>query len=867
MQASDQRVLRINHHWQNRARGRAAVACLVWIAALSVGTRTARSATAVDDQINFVVINSTNHVIDVLANDLDLGGEVVTAIPAQPANGQVQIIAGGTQVAYTPDTAYCNDAIPSPPDVFMYQLSGGSVATVSVVVACPFVLKDPGSFDTEGDPNVLSWYEARAFCRTQVGTDIAHSKCDQANPGGGMSATNGNSCPDIPACLPTDSPTRCGRRQILEMQRIAQESRLNIWTGIRWFIRLCSPNGAGCQLERRFTWVDGTPLEEGNSAFPFYGPLSEFYLNGDTTLQSCGFMRGRYAEGYLGCTCVGGGNDGLACDGSDDSCPGGDCLDTEGYPCNLCGCYAGPVNQGKPCDETGDCGNNGVCFDAGEYGVDCVGSNFGMLAHEECDNASPTFFPVTHVLCDNPKLGFEVCGCDDPNDCPAGFNSCGPGKTCSSTNVCWPAGQGQEGDPCEFPNDCAAGLSCDVSCTFDQECSHTDDAGWPIYYPEAHGTHTCMPTIPAMLGDSDDDGFHDQEEGCPLDPNKVTPGDCGCGAVEVDCDNNLISDCIDLDHPARFEGFASGVGAFQLNGTASVDSESIRLTEAVQAQNGSVIFEPVSSVPIDSFTVTYDFFMGGGTGADGMSFALIDADVTDDTILLGEGGANQPFVVSLDTYRWNPAGGNHALLRSYGATLADVLVAQPLDDATWQKASITFEAGAATLVLTDANGVDTTIFSSVSVPGWSAIRARYGFGARTGGATNEHRVDNVRFTATSLTNDCNGNSTPDPCDPDADGDGVIDDCDLCPGTVSGATVDVEGCPDPSIPADFDDDGDVDAHDVDAFIACASGPTVPIAGGCEDKDLDNDGDGDQSDFAIVQRCLSGENIPGDPNCAD
>ncbi len=107
-----------------------------------------------------------------------------------------------------------------------------------------------------------------------------------------------------------------------------------------------------------------------------------------------------------------------------------------------------------------------------------------------------------------------------------------------------------------------------------------------------------------------------------------------------------------------------------------------------------------------------------------------------------------------------------------------------------------------------------------------------------------------------------------PCpDGDADDDGVCDSNDLCPNTVPGAPVDGDGCPSPAIPADFDNDGDVDGDDVDAFEACASGPAVPIAGGCESKDLDNDGDGDQSDFAVVQRCLSGENVPGDPNCAD
>lgn len=113
--------------------------------------------------------------------------------------------------------------------------------------------------------------------------------------------------------------------------------------------------------------------------------------------------------------------------------------------------------------------------------------------------------------------------------------------------------------------------------------------------------------------------------------------------------------------------------------------------------------------------------------------------------------------------------------------------------------------------------------------------------------------------------DCNSNGVPDQNDPDADGDVVPDDCDLCPSTVPGSPVDADGCP-PPIPADFDGDGDVDADDFSAFESCASGPGVPRPTGCENRDFDHDNDVDQVDFSIFQRCYSGENVPADPNCA-
>jgi hypothetical protein len=72
---------------------------------------------------------------------------------------------------------------------------------------------------------------------------------------------------------------------------------------------------------------------------------------------------------------------------------------------------------------------------------------------------------------------------------------------------------------------------------------------------------------------------------------------------------------------------------------------------------------------------------------------------------------------------------------------------------------------------------------------------------------------------------------------------------------------------PMASPDFDGDCDVDNDDYTAFEACASGPDVAHAPGCEGKDLDLDTDVDQFDFGIFQRCLSGADVPADPACDD
>lgn len=114
------------------------------------------------------------------------------------------------------------------------------------------------------------------------------------------------------------------------------------------------------------------------------------------------------------------------------------------------------------------------------------------------------------------------------------------------------------------------------------------------------------------------------------------------------------------------------------------------------------------------------------------------------------------------------------------------------------------------------------------------------------------------------------------CENDSDGDGVGDSKDLCPGTILGSPVDVNGCP--YAFGDFDRDGDVDQADLEKLASCVTGPSIQyqaIFPGCQltgdalgylPADWEKDGDIDQVDFGIFQRCFSGENKPADPNCA-
>ena len=92
--------------------------------------------TAVDDTAT-VDEDSSNNVIDVLANDTDTdGGPKTIASATDPANGTVTVAGDNLSLSYTPDANYCNTGVGGSADTFNYTLNGGSFATVSVTVTC-----------------------------------------------------------------------------------------------------------------------------------------------------------------------------------------------------------------------------------------------------------------------------------------------------------------------------------------------------------------------------------------------------------------------------------------------------------------------------------------------------------------------------------------------------------------------------------------------------------------------------------------------------------------------------------------------------------------------------------------------------------
>lgn len=198
--------------------------------------------------------------------------------------------------------------------------------------------------------------------------------------------------------------------------------------------------------------------------------------------------------------------------------------------------------------------------------------------------------------------------------------------------------------------------------------------------------------------------------------------------------------------------FSGGGAQFQLNGSAELVAGAARLTPAESSQIGSVIFtRPIPA--FSGFHASFDFRIGGGSGADGMSFAILGTDSFDTSTLFAEEGPppGTSVSVSFDTY-YNPAGDpddNHISVRVDRDLVGSQYTPSfDLNNNEWHRVEIDYVGEQLTVTVTPSGGAPEIAFdeslAAYALP--ASLDAWLGFGARTGGAHDEHNVDNVVVT-------------------------------------------------------------------------------------------------------------------------
>ncbi|HYH58054.1 MAG TPA: Ig-like domain-containing protein [Thermoleophilaceae bacterium] len=110
---------------------------------------------AVDD-VATVAEDSGATAIDVRANDTDADGGAPAPVESviDGTDGSVEIIGGGAGVSYEPNPDFCGE------DTFIYTLTGGSAATVTVTVTCvddgPVAVNDVATVAEDAAATVLN---------------------------------------------------------------------------------------------------------------------------------------------------------------------------------------------------------------------------------------------------------------------------------------------------------------------------------------------------------------------------------------------------------------------------------------------------------------------------------------------------------------------------------------------------------------------------------------------------------------------------------------------------------------------------------------------------------------------------------------
>src|SRR6266545_1220657 len=187
-------------------------------------------------------------------------------------------------------------------------------------------------------------------------------------------------------------------------------------------------------------------------------------------------------------------------------------------------------------------------------------------------------------------------------------------------------------------------------------------------------------------------------------------------------------------------------------GTAVVDSAGgvgdsgvLKLTPALPSQQGSFLIDDLDGgAPIASFSATFQMLIGGGNGADGVSFNFA-SDLPNDSF--GEEGAGTGLTIAFDTFDNGNSEAPAIDVKSGGVTIASVkgiLDLVRIND--FVDVSINFSADNKL----DLNVNGYAVYSGLFVP-FIPTEGRFGLGARTGGLSDNHFVDNLTITtATGL---------------------------------------------------------------------------------------------------------------------
>jgi hypothetical protein len=243
-------------------------------------------------------------------------------------------------------------------------------------------------------------------------------------------------------------------------------------------------------------------------------------------------------------------------------------------------------------------------------------------------------------------------------------------------------------------------------------------------------------------------------------PAGRTEGDHVVTVTATDTCGNTASVDIGVCQQAGYTVDELDISSWNFEGSAAWDASNrwLRLTDVALDQVGTA-FATSSTVRADSVQISFAFFIGNGTGADGISLTALDtARMT--TFMGGtgcgigyggdaactQGPALPGWSIEVDTHYndgQDPTAADH-LMFTFDGDVDDPAVWAELpemEDTGWHQMVVDVSAPRVSV------SIDGTVYIDQDVSGGAfAFDADVGFTAGTGGLTNEHLIDSLEVT-------------------------------------------------------------------------------------------------------------------------
>ncbi len=188
-----------------------------------------------------------------------------------------------------------------------------------------------------------------------------------------------------------------------------------------------------------------------------------------------------------------------------------------------------------------------------------------------------------------------------------------------------------------------------------------------------------------------------------------------------------------------FSSFDSNRYILYHNAVYDAANQSVRLTPVATNQAGRLYLR--DQFWMDNFTVQFDFYMGGGSGADGIVFAFTQSHNygrSDGGSLDFAGATGYGIVLNTYSNAGDPSEECLGLVRNGPNSYLSYWLAPngALEGGIWRTVRVTNESGHVRVWL------DDTLRINYQIANYQPFAGYFGFTAATGGSTNYHRIDN-----------------------------------------------------------------------------------------------------------------------------